>query len=168
MGLAAAAIDARVLGILFAPPRLFPFDAEWSRVRARPPCGKSGRYYRSFARVAADETRAKTNGEFGRFRTQDYFLSNIVWTPVVNLCRDSRWGRCQETMGEDTFLTSQLARVQVDALQNGGLDNDKYLETIATCKHFDVHGTPSWSSLLVRRAPVFCVWECARSDSAST
>ena len=52
-------------------------------------------YMRKMARVAADETRAKTNGEYGRFHSQDYLHSNVIWTPVVNLCRDVRWGRCQ-------------------------------------------------------------------------
>jgi beta-glucosidase-like glycosyl hydrolase len=53
------------------------------------------RYMHKMARVAADETRAKTNGEYGRFHSQDYLHSNVIWTPVVNICRDVRWGRCQ-------------------------------------------------------------------------
>ena len=59
---------------------------------------------------------------------------------VQNLCRDARWGRCQETLGEDVFLTSELAAALVPAFQYGGLDDDKYMQVIATCKHFDVHG----------------------------
>jgi beta-glucosidase len=99
------------------------------------------------ARVAADETRAKTNGEYGRFRSQDYLHSNVIWTPVVNICRDARWGRCQETLGECPFLTSELGATLVRAFQSGGLDNNRYLEVIATAKHFDVHGGPESASL---------------------
>ena len=106
-------------------------------------------YLKKMARVAADETRAKTNGDYrnGGPHVQSWEFSNIVWTPVVNICRDPRWGRCQETLGEDPFLTSELARVIVPSLQNGGLDNDKYLQVITTCKHFDVHGGPESASL---------------------
>lgn len=55
-------------------------------------------YLRRMARVAADETRAKTNGEYGIFKSQTYFSSNVIWTPVVNLCRDPRWGWVSRTL----------------------------------------------------------------------
>ena len=111
-------------------------------------------YMHKMARVAADETRAKTNGEYGRFRSQDYLHSNVIWTPVVNICRDARWGRCQETLGEDPHLTSVLGSAVVKSFQNGGLDDDKYLEVIATAKHFDVHGGPASMSLDKAGLPV--------------
>ena len=65
---------------------------------------------------------------------------------MLHIAITCRWGRCQETLGEDPFLTSELARVIVPSLQNGGLDDDKYLQVIATCKHFDVHGGPEGAS----------------------
>jgi beta-glucosidase-like glycosyl hydrolase len=53
----------------------------------------------------------------------------------------------QETLGEDPYLTSQLGATVVRSFQHGGLDGDKYLEVIATAKHFDVHGGPESRSL---------------------
>jgi beta-glucosidase-like glycosyl hydrolase len=53
----------------------------------------------------------------------------------------------QETLGEDPYLTSQLGATVVRSFQHGGLDEDKYLEVIATAKHFDVHGGPESASL---------------------
>ena len=87
------------------------------------------------------------NGEYGIFQSQTWTSSNVIWTPVVNVCRDPRWGRCQETLGEDPYLTSQLGAVLVKSFQHGGLDGDKYLQVIATAKHFDVHGGPESASL---------------------
>lgn len=55
--------------------------------------------------------------------------------------------RCQETLGEDPFLTSELGIVLVQSFQHGGLDDDKYLQVIATAKHFDVHGGPESASV---------------------
>ena len=61
------------------------------------------------------------------------------WSPNVNIFRDPRWGRGQETYGEDPFLTGRLGTVFVKGLQG---DDPKYFKTIATPKHFAVHSGP--------------------------
>jgi beta-glucosidase len=67
------------------------------------------------------------------------FFGLDFWSPNVNIFRDPRWGRGQETYGEDPFLTGQLATQFVTGLQG---DNPKYYLGIATPKHFDVHSGP--------------------------
>jgi beta-glucosidase len=62
-----------------------------------------------------------------------------VWSPNINIFRDPRWGRGQETYGEDPYLTSRLGVAFVTGLQG---DDPKYLKTIATPKHFAVHSGP--------------------------
>jgi len=61
------------------------------------------------------------------------------WSPNLNIFRDPRWGRGQETYGEDPFLTGQMGVAFVTGLQG---DNPKYYRAIATPKHFDVHSGP--------------------------
>ena len=61
------------------------------------------------------------------------------WSPNVNIFRDPRWGRGQETYGEDPFLTGMLGTAFVKGLQG---DDPKYFKTIATPKHFAVHSGP--------------------------
>jgi beta-glucosidase len=61
------------------------------------------------------------------------------WSPNLNIFRDPRWGRGQETCGEDPFLTGRMGVAYVTGLQG---DNPKYYLAIATPKHFDVHSGP--------------------------
>ena len=61
------------------------------------------------------------------------------WSPNVNLFRDPRWGRGQETYGEDPFLTSRLGVEFVRGMQG---NDPRYLKTVATPKHFAVHSGP--------------------------
>ncbi len=61
------------------------------------------------------------------------------WAPNVNIFRDPRWGRGQETYGEDPFLTARMAVAFVTGMQG---DDPKYLRVIATPKHFAVHSGP--------------------------
>lgn len=61
------------------------------------------------------------------------------WTPNVNIFRDPRWGRGQETYGEDPFLTSVMGKAFVKGLQG---DNPNYLKTAACAKHYAVHSGP--------------------------
>ncbi len=61
------------------------------------------------------------------------------WSPNLNIFRDPRWGRGQETYGEDPFLTARMGVAYVTGLQG---DNPKYYLAIATPKHFDVHSGP--------------------------
>jgi beta-glucosidase len=69
----------------------------------------------------------------GRVAYLDY------WSPNINIFRDPRWGRGQETYGEDPYLTSRLGVAYVKGMQG---DDPRYLKTIATPKHFAVHSGP--------------------------
>jgi beta-glucosidase len=69
----------------------------------------------------------------GRIAYLDY------WSPNINIFRDPRWGRGQETYGEDPYLTSRMGVAFVKGMQG---DNPRYLKTIATPKHFAVHSGP--------------------------
>jgi beta-glucosidase len=62
-----------------------------------------------------------------------------VWSPNINIFRDPRWGRGQETYGEDPFLTSQIGYAYITGLQG---DDPRYLKMLATSKHFAVHSGP--------------------------
>ena len=79
--------------------------------------------YRVF-RAASDETRAKYNEAKRRGQDNKRFLSLSVWTPNVNIFRDPRWGRGQETYGEDPYLTSRMGVSVVKGLQ--GPSDAKY------------------------------------------
>jgi beta-glucosidase len=90
------------------------------------------------ASVISDEARAKhheyvRNGSFGRYRGLTF------WSPNINIFRDPRWGRGQETYGEDPFLTGKLAVQFIHGLQG---NDPKYFKTVATVKHFAVHSGP--------------------------
>jgi beta-D-xylosidase 4 len=64
------------------------------------------------------------------------------FTPNVNIFRDPRWGRGQETPGEDPFLSSQYVYALVNGLQSG--EDARYLKIAATCKHFDAYDLERW------------------------
>ena len=65
------------------------------------------------------------------------------FTPNINIVRDPRWGRGQETPGEDPYLTSQYVYALINGLQSG--EDDRYLKTAATCKHFDAYDLEDWN-----------------------
>jgi beta-glucosidase len=90
------------------------------------------------ATVISDEFRAKYN-EAIRKNVHERYNGLTVWSPNINLFRDPRWGRGQETYGEDPYLTSRMGVVFVRGLQG---NNPKYLKTIATLKHYAVHSGP--------------------------
>ena len=90
------------------------------------------------ARVISIEARAKYNHAIAEGNHQRYF-GLTIWSPNINIFRDPRWGRGQETYGEDPFLTATLGSAFVRGLQG---DNPKYFEAIATPKHFAVHSGP--------------------------
>jgi beta-glucosidase len=98
--------------------------------------------YRIFT-ATSDETRAKYNESQQLGLENRRFLSLSVWAPNVNIVRDPRWGRGQETYGEDPYLTSRMGVLVVKGLQ-GPADN-KYLKLLACTKHFAVHSGPEWS-----------------------
>lgn len=90
------------------------------------------------AGVISEEARAKYNDAIRRdFRKRFYGLS--FWSPNINIFRDPRWGRGQETYGEDPYLTSRLGVAFVRGMQG---DDPRYLKTIASPKHYAVHSGP--------------------------
>jgi beta-glucosidase len=90
------------------------------------------------ATAISDEARAKHH-EYLRRGSRQRYQGLTFWSPNINIFRDPRWGRGQETYGEDPFLTGQLAVQFVRGLQG---DDPKYLKTVATVKHFAVHSGP--------------------------
>src|SRR6266516_4073352 len=90
------------------------------------------------ATVISDEARAKHH-EYVRQGSRERYQGLTFWSPNINLFRDPRWGRGQETYGEDPFLTGRLAVQFIRGLQG---DDPKYLKTVATVKHFAVHSGP--------------------------
>ncbi len=90
------------------------------------------------ATAISDEARAKFN-EAQKIQNYGRYSGLTFWTPNVNIFRDPRWGRGQETYGEDPYLTSLLGTAFVRGLQG---DHPKYLKTAACAKHFAVHSGP--------------------------
>jgi beta-glucosidase len=93
--------------------------------------------------AVSDEARAKYNQWIESGKENKRFLSLSVWTPNVNIFRDPRWGRGQETYGEDPYLTSRMGVQVVKGLQ--GPADAKYRKLLACAKHFAVHSGPEWS-----------------------
>ena len=91
----------------------------------------------SVAAAAADEARAKYSA-LSRLGDRDIYHGLTMWSPNVNIFRDPRWGRGQETYGEDPYLTSRLGMAFVRGLQGQG----DTLKTAACAKHFAVHSGP--------------------------
>ena len=91
------------------------------------------------AHVIGIEGRAKFNGYAGTPQQGALFHGLTFWSPNINIFRDPRWGRGQETYGEDPFLTSQLGVAFVRGLQG---DDPHYLLAAACAKHFAVHSGP--------------------------
>jgi beta-glucosidase len=98
--------------------------------------------YRIFS-ATSDETRAKYNEAKAKGLENRRFLGLSVWTPNVNIFRDPRWGRGQETYGEDPYLTSRMGISVVKGLQ--GPSDSSYKKLLACAKHFAVHSGPEWS-----------------------
>jgi beta-glucosidase len=90
------------------------------------------------ATAISDEARAKHH-EFIRNGVHDIYTGLTMWSPNINIFRDPRWGRGQETYGEDPYLTSRLGVAFVRGLQG---DDQKYLKCVATPKHYAVHSGP--------------------------
>jgi beta-glucosidase len=93
--------------------------------------------------AVSDETRAKYNEAQRNGEENRRFLSLSVWTPNVNIFRDPRWGRGQETYGEDPYLTTRMGVSVVKGLQ--GDPDAKYRKLLACAKHYAVHSGPEWS-----------------------
>ena len=96
----------------------------------------------SIGEVVSTEARAKYNDAIAHGNHDRYF-GLTIWSPNINIFRDPRWGRGQETYGEDPFLTARLGTAFVQGIQ--GTDSSPaphYLRAIATPKHYAVHSGP--------------------------
>ena len=87
--------------------------------------------------VISDEGRAKFNA-FSKLEDRDIYKGLTYWSPNVNLFRDPRWGRGQETYGEDPVLISDLAIPFIKGLQGDG----EHMKLAACAKHYAVHSGP--------------------------
>jgi len=94
--------------------------------------------------IASTEFRAQYNRRMHELGGEDEkFHSLSVWTPNVNIFRDPRWGRGQETYGEDPYLTSVMGTQVVRGLQ--GPETAKYRKLWACAKHYAVHSGPEYT-----------------------
>ena len=93
--------------------------------------------------AVSDEARIKHNMAH-RLGTQGQMYHGLsFWTPNINIFRDPRWGRGQETYGEDPYLTAVMGKSVVRGLQ--GPEDAPYQKLLACAKHFAVHSGPEWS-----------------------
>jgi beta-glucosidase len=92
---------------------------------------------REMGRVIGTEARAQHHDQVRRGEYQRLGLD--FWSPNINIFRDPRWGRGQETYGEDPFLTGRMGIAFVTGMQG---DDPKYMRVIATPKHYAVHSGP--------------------------
>ncbi len=90
------------------------------------------------ATTISTEARAKNNDAL-RHDIHSIYFGLTIWSPNINIFRDPRWGRGQETYGEDPYLTSRLGVSFVKGLQG---DDPTYFKVIATPKHYAVHSGP--------------------------
>ncbi len=90
------------------------------------------------ADTISTEGRAKYNMQ-SRFEDRDIYKGLTFWSPNINIFRDPRWGRGQETLGEDPYLTSRLGVRFVMGLQG---HDARYMKLAACAKHFAVHSGP--------------------------
>ena len=110
------------------------------------------------ARVKAQQ--AKRSGDIKRYQSLSF------WTPNINIFRDPRWGRGQETYGEDPYLTAKMGLAVVRGLQGVGYHGEdlgvsKYRKLLACAKHFAVHSGPEWNrhEFNVENLPERDLWE---------
>ena len=119
--------------------------------------------YKVFSAVS-DEARAKNQQAKKSGRVQRY-QGLSFWTPNINIFRDPRWGRGQETYGEDPYLTERMGLAVVNGLQgqsiNGKSENGKYKKLLACAKHFAVHSGPEWNrhTFDIQQLPERDLWE---------
>ena len=89
--------------------------------------------------VIGTEGRVKFNMAGGPALAHGIYQGLDFWSPNINIFRDPRWGRGQETYGEDPFLTGKMGMAFVEGVQG---DDPKYFRAIATAKHYAVHSGP--------------------------
>lgn len=109
-------------------PQVIGLSATWDR-----------ELIRSVGSAIGDEARAKYHAALKRNGYTQQYQGLTFWSPNVNLFRDPRWGRGQETWGEDPFFAGEMAAEFVMGVQG---DHPKYLKAAACAKHFAVHSGP--------------------------
>ena len=92
----------------------------------------------TIAKAIALETRAKYN-TYSAHNDRTQYKGVTMWTPNINIFRDPRWGRGQETFGEDPQLTAQMGCAMINGLQE---KRDGFMTAAACAKHFAVHSGP--------------------------
>ena len=92
----------------------------------------------SMGSIISEEARAKYN-QAQREGNHRIFFGLTFWSPNINIFRDPRWGRGQETYGEDPYLTGRFGIAFIQGVQGPDLD---HLRAVATSKHFAVHSGP--------------------------
>ena len=110
--------------------------------------------------IASTEFRAQYNHRMYDMKGEDMKMRSLsVWTPNVNIFRDPRWGRGQETYGEDPYLTSVMGVQVVKGLQ--GPEESKYRKLWACAKHYAVHSGPEYTrhTANLNNVPVRDFWE---------
>jgi len=115
--------------------------------------------------AASDEARAK-NQEAKKTGKVQRYQGLSFWTPNINIFRDPRWGRGQETYGEDPYLTERMGLAVVNGLQGQTMDGkrlptSKYAKLLACAKHFAVHSGPEWNRHVfdIQQLPERDLWE---------
>lgn len=111
-------------------PQAIAMAATWDREAIR----LMGEY-------ASDEGRAIFN-DSKRRGAPGIYKGLTYWSPNINIFRDPRWGRGQETYGEDSYLTGEMGSAFVRGLQG---DDPRYLKASACAKHYAVHSGPEWN-----------------------
>ena len=116
--------------------------------------------------IASTEFRAQYNHRLYDLGGEDMKMRSLsVWTPNVNIFRDPRWGRGQETYGEDPYLTSVMGDAVVRGLQGdpliGATGQHKYRKLWACAKHYAVHSGPEYTrhTANLTNVPVRDFWE---------
>jgi beta-glucosidase len=104
----------------------------------------------SVADTISTEARAKNNKARAKNPNTARYFGLTFWTPNINIFRDPRWGRGQETYGEDPFLTGTLGVSFIKGLQG---DDPQYYKALACAKHFAVHSGPEKSRHVFNAEP---------------
>lgn len=94
------------------------------------------------ASMIAEEGRALFNEDIREGKTGSIYRGLTYWTPNINIFRDPRWGRGQETYGEDPYLTAKMGSAMVRGLEG---DDPVYLKAVACAKHYAVHSGPEYN-----------------------
>ena len=108
--------------------------------------------------AVSDEARAKNQEAKQRGKMKRY-QGLSFWTPNINIFRDPRWGRGQETYGEDPYLTTKMGLAVVRGLE--GPKGSKYRKLLSCAKHYAVHSGPEWNrhSFNMTNLPPRDLWE---------